>query len=231
MKVLVTGASSGTGAAIYAQLKRDGHEVWGASLSGPDIKANFERPGEVAQVANAVGYDVDAIVHCVGVNFLQPIDTLSMYDFNRLFQVNCAAGVHLTRLLLPGLKERNGVVCSIVSNASEIPMTHSLAYNVSKAAQAMAVKQMAHELSQDSGVTVFGISPAKIANTEMSEYIDNTVPEMRGWTPEFARDYQLKSLKSGVELEPEQVADFAVWLLSRRSRSIHLNGLLVPYGN
>lgn len=230
MKVLVTGASSGTGAAIYERMREDGHDVCGVSLTGPDVSADFSKPGDVAYAASQFP-EVDILVNCVGVNHLSPLDELNMYDVTRLFQINCAAGVHLVRQLLPSLRRRDGVVCSIVSNASEIPMTHSLAYNVSKAAQAMSVKQMAHELSQDSGITVFGISPAKIANTQMSDYIDRIVPAMRGWTEEFARDYQLKALKSGRELEPDEVAEFTCWLLERRRRTVHLNGLVMPYGN
>ena len=96
-------------------------------------------------------------------------------------------------------------------------MTHSLAYNVSKAAQLMVMRQMAHE---DKRSIIYGVSPGKIANTGMSTYIDTTFPAMRGMTYDEDRKYQLSRLKTG-ELQPETVAKFIVALIGVANKSYH----------
>jgi NAD(P)-dependent dehydrogenase (short-subunit alcohol dehydrogenase family) len=89
---------------------------------------------------------------------------------------------------------------------------------------------MVFNLSKRYGITVFGISPAKIAGTGMSRYIEEKVPELRGWTPEEAREYQLKGLVTGCEIPAAIIAEFIVWLLADKSRHLWLSGCVVPYG-
>lgn len=232
MKTLVTGASSGIGKAVADQLDGLGWEVARTSHDWTIgcYQANLRDTRHIKKLHEEVG-EIECLVNCAGVNYLMPIEDIDIEKAREVMDVNFFAGVQLVQEFLPGLKRSQGVVCSIVSNASEIPMTHSLIYNASKAAQAMGVEQMAHELTKKFGITVFGISPAKVANTRMSDYIDDKVPGLRGWTSEEARAYQMNALKSGQELQPNQVAEFTAWLLADRHRSLHLSGLVMPYGS
>jgi len=93
-----------------------------------------------------------------------------------------------------------------VSNASHVPMRHSLAYNCSKAAQAMAVKQMARELSKLFGISIMGVSPGKLSGTAMSAYIDRRVCEVRNWTPQQAAGYFEANSLTGLETPAAMVA-------------------------
>ena len=86
------------------------------------------------------------------------------------------------------------------------------------------------ELKKSHSLTVFGISPNKLAGTNMSKYIDDRVPDLRGWTPEEARQYQLNALPAGEETNPEDLAEFIAFLLSTKSRHKYLNGCVIPYG-
>ena len=95
----------------------------------------------------------------------------------------------------------------------------------------MMTIQMAHECHRRKlPVTVFGIAPGKLEGTPMSGYIEGRVVETRGWTPEYAAQYQLQSLKAGAETKPETLADYISYLLSRKERHSQLAGCILPYG-
>ena len=134
------------------------------------------------------------------------------------------------KLILEGVFKKPATIVNIVSNASHTPMTNSAAYNASKGAAHILTLQMARELRKTHGITVFGISPNKMHSTGMTSYIDERVCELRGWTKEQARSYQLASLPAGEETDPDTVAEFISFLLSKRERHMYLNGCIIPYG-
>jgi NAD(P)-dependent dehydrogenase (short-subunit alcohol dehydrogenase family) len=111
-----------------------------------------------------------------------------------------------------------------------MPMTTSLAYNASKGAAHIMTLQLARELTKKHGITVFGISPNKLLGTEMSKDIEDQVVKHRGWTPEFAAQYQTNALLAGEETDPAQLAEFISFILSTKSRHKYLTGCILPYG-
>jgi NAD(P)-dependent dehydrogenase (short-subunit alcohol dehydrogenase family) len=90
--------------------------------------------------------------------------------------------------------------------------------------------QLARELTKKHGITVFGISPNKLRGTEMSQDIEDQVVALRGWTREYAAQYQLNALLAGEETDPAQLADFVAHLLSTKPRHKFLTGCILPYG-
>ena len=102
--------------------------------------------------------------------------------------------------------------------------------NASKGAAHILTLQMARELTKKHGITVFGISPNKLKGTGMSRDIEEQVMATRGWTAEFARQYQLNSLLAGEETDPAALAEFIAFLLHNKERHKFLTGCILPYG-
>ena len=136
----------------------------------------------------------------------------------------------MTKACLPLLKASVGTVLNITSNAAYTPMKCSAAYNASKGAAHILTRQLARELGQMHGITVLGIAPNKLAGTEMSIRIEKDVVRTRGWSPEYAREYQLNSLPSGEETDPKELAEFIGYILSSKQRHKFLQGCIIPYG-
>jgi NAD(P)-dependent dehydrogenase (short-subunit alcohol dehydrogenase family) len=254
---VVTGCTSGLGLLTTAFLLAAGWEVIGWADSErfpiddhPMLKA-FEDQFTYQQVdvrwadeiIQAVGscasgddnFRVDALINCAGVNYLAPFEGFDFGEWERLMDVNAKALALTTRALLPYMAFPSdpfsaGTVLNIVSNAAQVPMTHSLAYNASKAAALMVTRQLARELFKSHGLTVFSISPNKLAGTNMSREIEDAVPALRGWTPEEAAEYQRAALPTGMETEPRVLAEFIGYLLSSKERHIYLHGCNIPYG-
>jgi NAD(P)-dependent dehydrogenase (short-subunit alcohol dehydrogenase family) len=93
----------------------------------------------------------------------------------------------------------------------------------------MATKQMAHELTPKYGITVFSISPNKLAGTEMSKQIEKNVQKVRGWSPEYAAEYQKRALMHGLETPPEAVARLIGHLIESGDMK-YLSGCDIPFG-
>jgi NAD(P)-dependent dehydrogenase (short-subunit alcohol dehydrogenase family) len=91
-------------------------------------------------------------------------------------------------------------------------MRGSLMYNSSKAALAFSIRNMARELAPNT--VVVGVAPCIIEDTPMTEYIDETVPVFRGWTPEKAREYERSNIPLGRRLTKDEVAQTMLFALN-----------------
>lgn len=225
---LVTGGASGLGKLIAMRLGDEGfRRVLFDSKHGDDVR----NPGDLVASLKALGFDrLDVLINCAGVNQIDWLENFTEAQWDQVVDTNAKGIFMMTRAALPLLKASKGTVLNIVSNASHMPMTCSAAYNASKGAAHILTLQLARELTKKYGITVFGISPNKLAGTGMSADIDKQVCATRGWTPEFARDYQLKSLLTGEETPPELVAEFVAFLLAKPERHKFLSGCVLPYG-
>lgn len=212
MNILLTGGNGGIGQAIIKQFGA-GHKFTTLGLRDCDIIADLAG----SNLHHALdGLSFDAVIHCAGTNLIKRHYDLQTTDIHALISINAISNFAITRLLLDrGLQ----ISCHIISDAAWTPMTHSLAYNVSKAAQLMVMRQMAHEIPS-SKCLIFGVSPGKVASTGMSDYIDKTFPPMRSMTYEEGRNYQLSRLKTG-EMEPGVVAKMVEWLCTTASKHQH----------
>ena len=167
------------------------------------------------------------VINCAGTNALFPFDELKPYTLQDTMDCNAFALPWVIQALRANALIFDGaVICNVISNAAHVPMTHSLAYNASKAAQEMITRQMARELKE---YVIFGVNPNKIAGTNMSLSIAERVCKLRGWTPEEAIKYQLAALPAGVETPAASLAAFIAELM----KPIHhpyITGCIFPYG-
>lgn len=233
--LVVTGGSSGLGEAIITQAMVSGRwdSITNVSLSEykdlevTNVICDLRRPFEVRQALSGMACDV--LINCAGVNHIDWLENLDTDDWDRVMDIN-ARSIFLTTSVLLSSLVGGGTVLNIVSNASHMPMTASLVYNASKAAAHIMTQQLARELTISHDITVFGISPAKLAGTEMSQYIAKRVPEVRGWSYEHAEEYQRKALLTGEEIDPATLAEFVHWLIEDKQRHFHLSGCVLPYG-
>jgi short-subunit dehydrogenase len=141
---LVTGASSGIGAAVAQRLAGDGARL---VLTGRDpdrLQQVAERTGAKAVAADLAadgGVDtlLDAlparpalVVHCAGVGAAGPLDELGAARVDELIDVNLRAPIQLTRALLPGLRTEHGHLVFVASIAA-LGVAGEAVYSATKA--------------------------------------------------------------------------------------------------
>lgn len=221
--IFVTGASTGLGAAIVYALRTDGHLVY-------EFDRKDHTDCDVRDPQGEPPTQLDALINCAGVNRTGWLEDFAESDWDEVMDVNAKGIFKMTQWALPALIRSKGAVLNIISNASHMPMTTSLAYNASKGAAHIMTLQLARELTKKHGITVFGISPNKLKGTGMSKDIEEQVMLHRGWTAEFAAQYQRNALLCGEETDPAQLADFIRYLFEHRNNHKFLTGCVIPYG-
>lgn len=220
--ILITGSGAGLGLCLARALFAAGHRIFEFDRKdGHDVRD---------PAATMPCPPIDVLINCAGVNITGWLEDFEDADWDAVMDVNAKGIFKMTQWALPALQLSKGTVINIVSNASHMPMTTSAAYNASKGAAHILTLQLARELSKKDGITVFGISPNKLAGTEMSRDIEEQVVRHRGWTPEYARQYQLNALLAGEETDPRQLAEFVAYLLTSKRHHKFLTGTVIPYG-
>lgn len=147
----------------------------------------------------------DAVVYTAAVNNLKWIKDISGYDLRETYQINVFGFVSVVSKHLRFYPDHHTRFVAVVSDAARTPMRGSLLYGSSKTALTGVIKNMARELAPTQ--TVVGVSPTLVGDTPMTQYIEDTVPEFRGWTKEQAAESAVSGIPIGRALTKEEVAD------------------------
>jgi short-subunit dehydrogenase len=142
-RVLITGASSGIGAATARELagrpaellltgrNRERLDAVAAETGGRAIEAGL--PAGTEPLAGAAG-EVDVLVAAAGAGWAGPFATMPERAIEDLVAVNLVAPVRLTRLLLPGMLERGrGHIVFVASIAGAVGVPEEAVYSATKA--------------------------------------------------------------------------------------------------
>ena len=150
---LVTGASSGIGAAVVERLRAEGLQVHALARSAKALAALAERTGciphaldvtdlaGITRLAQEVPFDV--LVNNAGVDRPKSFLKADAEDIDLLVDVNLRAVLHLCRLIVPGMVERDrGHVINISSIAGAYNFNGNSTYHATKAAVSMLSRQL-----------------------------------------------------------------------------------------
>jgi glucose 1-dehydrogenase len=147
------------------------------SLSG-DLSDSEVAPRLVEAAASAFG-GLDALVANAGVAKPGAVCSLSVADWNKMFDTNVRGAWLLAKHSHPYLKESRGAACFTSSMSGQMPHEGSGAYSPAKAALAMLAQTLALEWAPD-GIRVNVVSPG-MTHTPMSAkmYADPDIKKAR----------------------------------------------------
>lgn len=201
----VIGGTSGIGAATADRLERTGINVVRTDEKDCDVR----HESVIRDYYIGLG-GPQLIAYCAGINVLQYNADLDMDVARDIFDVNVFGFMRLLKVV--ARVKRSGTRIAVVSSDAAVrPMRTSLAYCSSKAALDMAIKQAARELAP--WCLVNGIAPGMTAPTGMSKYIDDTVPDLRGWTPDEALAYETSQIPLARRASPLEMGMAKKYLL------------------
>jgi 3-oxoacyl-[acyl-carrier protein] reductase len=161
---VITGGTSGLGAATAVRLKEEGVRVVTFDIAGdPDVLVDITDDGALADAARTVG-DVDVVINSAGiVGPGTPLLETTADEWRRVFEVNVLGTVAMMRTFVPGMVERGwGRVVNFASMAGKDGNPNLSIYSASKAAVIGLTKSIGKELAT-TGVLVNAIAPAVIA--------------------------------------------------------------------
>jgi len=219
--VLVTGASSGIGAAAARRLAAAGarvllvardaqrlDEVLGGLRAGSGhraLRAELTDDREVAALAERVAAEagpLDALVQCAGVFAPKPFEQISAAELDRTWAVNVRAPFLLAQALVPVMAQRAAMVF-VSSVSGHVPMAHQAAYGTTKSAVDGLTRTLAVELAPR-GIRVNGVAPGFTA-TAMNEHLRR----------EEGRVERIEGATLAARLgRPEEIAEAIAYLVS-----------------
>lgn len=185
---LVTGASSGMGAAIVERFRQENIEVHALARSAGPLKELAERTGCIPHAIDVTDRDAiaelasrhefDILVNNAGVDRPKKFLEADAEDIDLLIDVNLRAVMHICRLIVPGMVARDrGHVINITSIAGRYNFGGNSSYHVTKA----GVSMLSNQLRIDTfgrRVRVTEICPGRVA-TDIFNHVHGDDPSIR----------------------------------------------------
>jgi NADP-dependent 3-hydroxy acid dehydrogenase YdfG len=171
---VVTGASSGIGAASARQLAREGFEVIAAArrldriealakeIGGRAVQCDVTSLDDVAALTEAVGDRLELLVNNAGGAFgFEPVAEADLDAWRQMYEVNVIGVAAVTKSLLPALIAGRGTIIVMGSTAGQVAYEGGGGYVAAKHAAKAVVDTLRLEL-YDQPVRVCEIAPGMV---------------------------------------------------------------------
>ena len=217
LTAVVTGASSGIGAATARRLAAEGYRVFCAARRRDRIQELADEIGGVAVVcdvtdadavtalADAVGDRLDLLVNNAGGAVgTEPLADADFDAWTTMFQTNVLGAGRVTKALLPALCAAEGTVIFVTSTAAEAAYEGGSGYNAAKAGERMLAGALRLELNGEP-IRVCEVAPGLVHTEEFS---------LVRYHGDQAR---ADAVYAGVPdpLEADDIADAIAWVATR----------------
>ena len=220
---VVTGASSGIGAATARRLAAEGYHVvcaarradrvesLAAEIGGTSIACDVTSTQDVEALAARVGPRLDVLVNNAGGAIgAEPVAEADPDDWRAMYEVNVIGRLHVTKALLPALvASGDGVLVNVGSTAGRIAYEGGAGYTAAKHGTQVVTETLRLELVGQP-VRVSEIAPGMVRTDEFS-------------LKRFGGDEaKADAIYAGVPdpLVAEDIADAIAWVVTRPS---HVN--------
>ncbi|KAJ6008444.1 hypothetical protein N7540_012420 [Penicillium herquei] len=176
---IVTGSSSGIGAAIVRELSSRGAntvvnypfdklkeeaDAVVSSLQSPSVAveadmSQISSPQKLVDAALAKWNRIDILVNCVALAVNKPLEEQTLDDWDLLVNINGRGTFLLTKAVLPHITKGSGRIVNIASISARGPPPNQTIYAGTKGMVDSFTKCWAKELPPKYGCTVNAVSP------------------------------------------------------------------------
>jgi NAD(P)-dependent dehydrogenase (short-subunit alcohol dehydrogenase family) len=197
---LITGGSSGIGAATCEKLLAAGHRVIcldrkPAATASPNlqqVQVDLSDTRATAATAHdlAERYPITTVIHNAGAVRQQSLENVTEDDYQTLANLHIAAPIALVQAALPAMRARRFGRIVLVSSRAVLGLAQRTVYSATKAAMLGLARTWALELGAD-GITANVIAPGPIEATEVFHEI---IPKDSPRLPSIVQSIPVKRL-------------------------------------
>jgi NAD(P)-dependent dehydrogenase (short-subunit alcohol dehydrogenase family) len=235
--VLVTGASSGIGAAAVEALAAEGWRVFagmhdpadaagGSRSEVTELPLDITSPDSIAAAVELVEREaggLDALVNNAGIPGAGPVETVPVETFRAVIETNLIGQFAVTQAFLPQLRAARGRVVFVSSLGGRVAFPYASPYHASKWGLEGLAESLRAEMS-GLGVDVVLIEPASMATeiwskgrASLSEARERLSAEQREVYGEALAGFDEQLAGQEDSEDPETVAEKVVEALTTRS--------------
>ena len=234
--VMVTGASSGIGAAIAIAFAEAGWDVMAAgrdegrlaevadvsdkiSTWSGELETSADCDELVADALDEFGA-LDCLVNCAGVIVRGDVSEISDDDWRYTMAINLDVPFYLSRTALPYLLQAEGSIVNIASDWGLRGGERAAAYCASKGALVLLTKAMARDHARD-GLRVNAICPGDVDTPMLAAEAEELDVDLDEYLEQASAQ-----VPNGRIADPEEIAALALFLASGSAN--HINGTAIP---
>lgn len=249
---LITGSTSGIGAACATALAREGCAVMingfgdAASieaqrqaledLSGAKALwsgADMTQPDQIAKMVETCHQELggpDILINNAGVQHVAPVDQFPIEKWDQLIALLLSAPFHAMRAALPHMKAKGwGRIISTASAHSMVASPNKSAYNAAKHGLVGLTKTAALEVAQQ-GITVNCISPGYVWTPLVENQIPDTMRTRNMTREQVINDVLLGAIPQKQFVMPDQIAAMALFLCRDEASAVTGSNMVVDGG-
>ncbi|KRA51009.1 3-hydroxybutyrate dehydrogenase [Pseudoxanthomonas sp. Root65] len=245
--LLITGAASGIGAGIAAQLAEAGRHVIVSDLNFEAAEAVATQIRTEGGSAEAVALDVtsqdsieaalatisrpiDVLVNNAGLQHVSPLEDFPIEKWDFLVQVMLVGVARLTRAVLPGMRERGfGRIVNIGSIHALVASPYKSAYVAAKHGLVGFSKVLALETA-DTDITINTVCPSYVKTPLVDKQIADQARTRGISEVDVVSQVMLKPMPKGVFIGLDELAGITAFLTSPAARNITGQTIVVDGG-
>jgi short-subunit dehydrogenase len=177
--VLITGASSGIGAATAILLNRHGYRLWGTIRNIarlPELPENLRSAvrfiemdvtdeksvGQAMKLVFEEAGQIDILINNAGYGSFGPLEETPIDHIRTQMETNYIGAIRMIQALLPSMRERNsGTIVNVTSLAAHFVIPFQIQYSASKFALRALTEGLRQEL-HPYNIRVFAVEPGDI---------------------------------------------------------------------
>lgn len=233
-RALITGSTAGIGFAIAKALSAEGADtiINGRSREAVDKAVSELSASATGKIFGFAGDlstaeaadqlfkkypDVEILINNLGTYEIARFEEITDEDWINIFEVNVLSGIRLSRLYLPGMKERNWGRIIFISSESGVQIpAEMIHYGMTKTAQ-LAVSRGLAEYVSGTGITVNCVLPGPTKSRGVGDFVEEFAKKEGKTTEEFEQEF-FKTVRPTSLIKrftsPDEIAHLVVSLAS-----------------
>ena len=227
--VLITGASSGIGAACARMLSQQGFRVYGTSRNGEFQPAGYQAlqmdVTDDSSVERAIGHvtketgAIDVLINNAGCGVAGAVEETSTQEALRQMDVNFMGAFRVTRAVLPIMRsQRSGLIVNISSLGGLFGLPFQSFYSASKFALEGWTESLCHEVGRF-GIRVVLVEPGDIkTGFTASRVLVAAHNSSSAYADQFSGCMRIVEKEESQGVRPEAVSELVLRIIAGKAK-------------